>query len=376
METALQTETPACIYTNAIVILFVLVGLYLTTFVSYLLFHSLPELFSIGVAFALFIIAWNSRRYIDNPYILFIGIAYLFIAFLDLLHTLSYKGMPIFTDYDFYASRLWIAARFMESLSLGAGFLFIQHRMKLNPAAVTILFTVVSGLLIASIFYWKVFPVCFVEGQGLTAFKKISGYMICSILVMDILLLRKYRDQFDGYVYRLLIISLVLAIASELAFTFYISNYGFSNLVGHYFKLFSFYYIYRSIVKTGIEYPYRLIFHEMTQANARLTDEIAIRKETEKKKEGLILRLTQALDQIKTLEGIIPICMHCKQIRDDKGYWNRIEKYIQDHSDAEFSHSICPDCMQKYYPELAEKLSTPNEGKKRWIKRKPKDPTT
>ena len=61
--------------------------------------------------------------------------------------------------------------------------------------------------------------------------------------------------------------------------------------------------------------------------------------------------LESALVQIKRLEGIIPICMHCKEIRDDKGYWNKLEKYISEHSEAQFSHSICDKCLDKYYPE-------------------------
>ncbi len=62
--------------------------------------------------------------------------------------------------------------------------------------------------------------------------------------------------------------------------------------------------------------------------------------------------LQKAFDQIKTLRGIIPICMHCKKIRDDKGYWNQVENYVHDHSDAEFSHGICPECMKELYPEF------------------------
>lgn len=61
--------------------------------------------------------------------------------------------------------------------------------------------------------------------------------------------------------------------------------------------------------------------------------------------------LRQALDQIKTLRGIVPICASCKKIRDDQGYWNQVEVYLRDHTEAEFSHSICPECMKKLYPQ-------------------------
>ncbi len=64
------------------------------------------------------------------------------------------------------------------------------------------------------------------------------------------------------------------------------------------------------------------------------------------------IELLASMDEIKTLRGIIPICASCKKIRNDKGIWEQIETYIRDHSDAEFSHGICPECMQELYPEL------------------------
>jgi phosphoserine phosphatase RsbU/P len=66
-----------------------------------------------------------------------------------------------------------------------------------------------------------------------------------------------------------------------------------------------------------------------------------------------IEELRQAFDQIKTLRGIVPICAGCKQIRDDRGYWNQVEVYVRDHTEAQFSHGICPDCMRRLYPDYA-----------------------
>jgi transcriptional regulator with GAF, ATPase, and Fis domain len=65
-------------------------------------------------------------------------------------------------------------------------------------------------------------------------------------------------------------------------------------------------------------------------------------------------KLEKALSEVKTLSGLIPICSHCKKIRDDKGYWNQVEAYIQQHSDAKFSHGICRDCMQLHYAEYVQ----------------------
>lgn len=337
---------------NSIIVLAVLIGLYFTTWVNYLLFHTVAEGFSIVVGFSLFIVAVNSRKYIGNPYLLFIGIAYFFISSVDLLHTLSYKGMPIFTDYDYYANQLWIGGRYLESISLLFAFVFLRSKKPIKVNMVIALYTVITCLLVASVFYWKIFPECFVAGKGLTPFKKISEYIICTILAGAMYLLWKNRDRFEEKIYILLLWSMVCTIISELAFTFYVSNYGVSNLVGHYFKIFSFVLVYVAIVKTGIERPFELIFRDLNTANKNLEKEIETRTKNQLEKERLIDDLNTALDEIKTLKGILPICMHCKNIRDDRGYWSQIEQYIFEHSEAEFSHGICPDCLAKHYPEV------------------------
>lgn len=326
-------------------------GLYFTSLKNYLLFHSLAEIFSIVVAFSLFMIAWHSRQYIKNPYLLFVGLAYLFIGAIDLLHTLAYKGMSIFTDYDYYANQLWIAARYLESLSLLLAFIFLQKDKLLRPYFVLTAYGVVTALLIAAIFYWRIFPVCFVEGSGLTPFKKNSEYLICAILLACLYLLIRNRERFEKRVFPLLMLSICCTIISELAFTFYLSNYGFPNLVGHYFKIFSFLYIYEAVIVTGIEHPYNLIFRELNSVNKNLLTEIEVRKKTEQEREKLIGELQSAFKEIKTLKGILPLCSFCKKIRNDKGEWEQVDSYIHKHSQADISHSVCPQCMQEHYPE-------------------------
>jgi len=330
----------------------VLIGLYFTTFFNYLFFHSLVEIFSIVVACSFFMITWNSKRYIKNQYMLFIGIAYLFIALLDLLHTLSYKGMPIFTDYDYYANQLWIGARYLESITLVAAFYFLGSDKYTKPETIFVIYVIITILIVMSVFVWKVFPVCFVEGVGLTPFKKISEYVICTILAVGIFLLTKNKNRFESKIYKNLLVSIICTIISEMAFTFYADNYGFSNLVGHYFKLVSFYLIYKAIIETGIRQPYELIFRELDTANKKLKDEIKTRVGVESERELLIKKLQNALADVKILTGLIPICSYCKNIRNDKGYWTKLEAYIQEHSDARFSHSICRECAEKHYPDL------------------------
>jgi PAS domain S-box-containing protein len=87
-----------------------------------------------------------------------------------------------------------------------------------------------------------------------------------------------------------------------------------------------------------------------------MAHDITDRKRTEEEREKLILQLQKALAEVKQLSGLLPICASCKKIRDDKGYWNQIESYIRDHSEAEFSHGICPECMKKLYPGFDESV--------------------
>jgi hypothetical protein len=353
MDMEENTYSKKMVYLSFIIT--IIIGLYLTTRVNYLLFHSIVELFSIVIAFTVFVITWNSLGYIQNPYLVIVGISYLFIGVLDLLHTLSYKGMPIFVDYDYYANQLWIAARFLESITLLTAFTFLQGGRSVKAGLLFAWYTIVTGILIASIFYWKIFPICFVAGKGLTDFKIYSEYVICSILLAAIFLLTKNRKHFADSIYKLLLLSILYTIISELAFTFYIDNYGISNIVGHYFKLFAFLMIYHAIISSGVEEPFNLIFKELKLTNDSLQKEIDLRKKTEIERESVINNLKNALNEIKVLKGILPICMHCKKIREDSGYWSQIETYISEHSGADFSHGICPDCLDKHYPSYSKK---------------------
>lgn len=83
---------------------------------------------------------------------------------------------------------------------------------------------------------------------------------------------------------------------------------------------------------------------------------ISKRKKLEADRERLINELKEALSQIKTLKGLVPICSYCKKIRDDEGYWNQLESYISEHTDALFSHGICPECLKSQFPDFAKDM--------------------
>ncbi|RPI97367.1 MAG: hypothetical protein EHM32_01645, partial [Spirochaetales bacterium] len=247
----------------------VIAGLYVISIYNYLLFHSIVEFFSIVVAFSIFVTAWNARGRLEGGFLPLLGVAYLYIASLDLLHTLAYAGMGVFPGHTAnLPTQLWIAARSMEALSILAATFFIGRRVSFGP--VFLIYSLASFLLVAAIFYLKVFPTCYIDGVGLTLFKKTSEYVIIATLLISAYLVYKRKDRFSEGIFALFIGSIILTVFSELSFVFYVSVYGFSNMVGHILKVASFYLIYRAIVIKGIQEPYDLIFSDLRESERSL----------------------------------------------------------------------------------------------------------
>ncbi len=246
-----------------------LLCLYGASLYSFLLFHVLAEVFSIAVAFAIFLIAWNAKKFVTDSYLLFIGYSCFFVGIVDLLHTLAYKGMTIFLHNDpDLATQLWICARVLQSSSFVIAPFLIKR--KINVEIVFAAFTVVCGGMLASIFYWNVFPVCFIEGQGLTGFKKNAEYLICLMLLAAIMLLYSKRRHFSVQTVRLLIASLSFMIASELMFTGYVTVTDTLNIIGHYLKIIAVFLLYRVLVKSQITNPLETMFRDLKQNEAVL----------------------------------------------------------------------------------------------------------
>ena len=278
-------------YRTAFAVSVLLLIFYFSNKESYLLFHTIIELFSIVVAFAVFIVAWNTRKMQDNNYLQFVGISYIFIGALDLLHTLTYKGMSILPENAFFANQFWVATRFMEAVTLVAGFYFLKGSRKLKPDLIFLGYFCFSTLVIFAILIWQVFPVCFIDGVGQTPFKIYAEYTIIATLLIAGILLISYKDKFSPQVYQLLIYSLVFTILSEFCFTLYVSNYSTANEMGHYAKLIAFFLIYKANVETGFLTPTGVIFKN-------LKDNEETYRTLAENMPGLILRFDDELECI------------------------------------------------------------------------------
>ncbi|HOB75724.1 MAG TPA: MASE3 domain-containing protein [Phycisphaerae bacterium] len=255
---------------SSLTVLGVLLGLAWANTHSYLLFHCLAELFSIVIAAGIFMVAWNARRLHENDYLTFLGIAFLFVGATDLVHTLAYKEMNVFVEHKGPdpATQLWLAARYMESLSMLGAVLLVGR--KIRPLPVLAGFTVVLILVLLAIFEWHVFPTCFVEGQGLTPFKLISEYVICGILLAAMGSLWWQGHKLNSAVSKLLIAAMAVTILQELSLTLYSDPFGRWNYVGHCLKLVGFYLVYKAIVETGLARPYDLLFLDLKHSEESL----------------------------------------------------------------------------------------------------------
>ena len=291
-----------------------LVVAYWTSRVNYLLFHAVAEFFSIVIAFTIFVIIYNSRKYIKNNYLLILGMAYFFIGALDFLHTPGFKGMGIFKDYDYYANQLWVAARLFESLILLVAVMSLRWKKTIKVETLFGIMLLIQALVIYTIFPTDIFPEAFVEGVGQTTFKIVSEYIIIAVLFIAAYLYRKRSSLFGKETYRQLMVSILLTILGEMCFTFYNDNYGLLNMFGHIFKVFSFYFIYRAVIVKVIMEPYDTIFKELTALKDQLDTQNVL------------------LKQRVNIDGLTGIFNHCFMLE-------RIEKLINLHKDRQLVFS-------------------------------------
>lgn len=257
---------------------------------SYLLFHSLVELFSIVIAFTIFVIAWNSKQSMDNDFLPYLGIVYLFVGIIDLFHTLAYKGMGVFPGFDSnLPTQLWITARYFESTGLLISTAFLKRKLRSKLAFS--LYASATSVALLSIFSGS-FPACYIEGYGLTVFKVASEYIIVLVLAISMIRIYRLRSSFDRHVFLLVCSAIAITAFSELSFTLYVDVYGVLNMLGHILKLFSFYLIYLSVVKVGITTPHALLFRFTKENEERL------KRAVEEKARG-ILKLQERLLEVE-----------------------------------------------------------------------------
>jgi diguanylate cyclase (GGDEF)-like protein/PAS domain S-box-containing protein len=246
------------------------VALIIVSRYDYLMFHTLVEFFATVICFFIFIIVWNSRT-VTGGFISLLGIAFFFIGWITLLHVLTYKGMPFFQDLQpNLPTQLWIASRYTLGITMVAAPFLIGRR--LNFTATFLSYGAAFILLVLAMLVWKVFPTCYVTGQGLTTFKIVSEYIICAMFLSSGLLLWYRRDKLDRNLF-LLLVSLAISILAEICFMLYVDVYGVFNLLGHIMYFFGIYFLYRAIIVTSISRPFDVLLSSLTESRDLLKRE-------------------------------------------------------------------------------------------------------
>jgi PAS domain S-box-containing protein len=249
-----------------------LAGLYLTSRYSLPLFHNIAGLFSVIVAAGVFAIAWNSRGFLGNNYLLFLGIAYLFVGALDLLQTLASGSMRVFPGFGAdLPGQLGFAARGLESVSLCLAPLCLGRRLK--PHAVLAGYLMTFGVIILTILVWPRFPLGEMAGPGRVALKQTADSFAVVILLGAMGLLWRRREEFDPKLLRRLLGAIVLAAGAELAFTIGGRVSGQAGVAGHLFKISSLFLIYQAFIETGIGRPHNLWLRNLERGEALVRQE-------------------------------------------------------------------------------------------------------
>ena len=316
--------------------------LVLVSFQNFLLFHTLAELFPIFVAAIMYVVVWNTFRFTGNHFLMYLGTGYFWVAVLDLFHTILYPGMSIYEGASFdAATQLWVATRFLEALVLLTAPAFLTRRFdrELGMWGFAAAAALIYGLVFSG---W--FPRAFVEGVGLTPFKVIAEYVIVAVLVGAMLRLRAHRAMLENRLYHLMVLCILLTVIAELAFTFYVSAYGISNLIGHIFKLFSFWLIFLAIIRTTLAEPFTQLARDANSYDAVPDATVVVERD------GVIRQANRSAARQLRVEEHELVGRHCHDLF---------------HSRA-LTPADCPICAAIGYGEPLESVETEFTESGRW----------
>lgn len=240
----------------------VLAGLYAVGLYNFLLFHVLAEAYAITVAIAVFVIFWNTRQLLHNGLYLVIGFGCLFGGIFDLIYILAYPGMSVFPHADGnLALQAKTVAQWYVSLSCVGAYAYLDRRIHQTRAL--LLYGTTAVLALAAIFYWQVFPDCYREGVGITAFERWGLVVSCSAYLVSLALLIRSRREFDGQVWRVLAATLITFFVQDAVSAVAVKMDDWARIVAHLCQVIAIYFVYKAFVQVGLRKPYDLLFRSL-----------------------------------------------------------------------------------------------------------------
>ncbi|PJZ83037.1 histidine kinase [Leptospira harrisiae] len=348
----------------------------------FLVFHNVTEIFSVIVSFSIFGLGYYSFSQSRNSHTLFLGVGFLAVGLIDFMHTLGYKGMPDFVTPNSgnKSSQFWIFSRFITSLVLFSA-IYIQPNTKYKfvKERFLLLFTflVVGVIFLLVIFLNEWIPDTYVQGKGLTPFKKNAEFVIIAILFFALLLYRKASFYTSRRQIQYYLSAFVVCIFSEMVFAVYTSVYDVYNVIGHLYKIGAFYLIYKAVFIAAINDPYE----QLIQSNRLLSDEIEenkvyaeMIKKSLREKENLIAEIFhRTKNSIQLVRSILMI--QASDFPDDKNIQAIVENtsvkiqtmsLVHDHlyankdlSEIKVSAYLesLADMVRQAYPPIGKKIN-------------------
>jgi len=273
-------------------------ALFAVSRVDYLLFHGLVEMIGVAVAASIFFLTIHAREHMGNAALRLLGVSFLFISLVSLLHTLAYKGMGVFPGYGAnLPTQLWIVLRLMSAGTFLLAPLLLGRKLDLGLAAGV--YAVLTTVLVWSVFVGA-FPDCFIEGQGLTPFKiAVEGAAMLMLAVAGGLFFLR-RKRFDPAIMPLLLCSITLSALAGVVFSVYVGVFDLSNFTGHLLVLFSMLCLHRAVFVTGVSNPYAMLSQRLRAAEAQFRGIVENSSEGlfQVDRDGLILSANPAFAQV------------------------------------------------------------------------------
>ena len=252
-----------------------------------LFFHTTAELFSIFVAIGMFDLARNTYKFQKNNYLTLLGVGYGAVAIIDLFHTLTMKGIGIFPAAGTnITSQFWVVARYIEALSILFSILIIRFNKKINFKKAVTIYGAIISFFIWLILDGRYYPVCYLEGLGMTQHKSMCEFSIIGILLISLFLLFRMKKS-EGFLinnYTYMIFAVSLTVLSETFILVFKNLHDIFFVIGHILKILSFYIMYKALLETNFMKPYNYLECSVEQLNNKtrmLQSEIEVRKRLE-----------------------------------------------------------------------------------------------
>ncbi len=239
---------------------------------DYGFYHNFVEVLGIVIAGTIFVVTWHARKIIKNNYFLFLGIAFAFVGFLNLLHVLYYPGILTSGLLPSNESNLLsLAADYFLSIAFAAAPLVLDRRM--NTSYLLVVLAVATTLVLFGIFEWRIFPNTVDVGQWFTDFKNISEFTVAMFGVVAGILLYQHRRYFEHETIILLYYFLAIGLVSSFIIGIFNTPTGYGNFIGHILKIFALYFVYRAVVLMALRKPYRSLFQDLQTRDRELKEE-------------------------------------------------------------------------------------------------------